>query len=747
MNWQNTYGQRALQLLGSGICGFNVNQSAVGRFGSLPNGDEEKAVTRREEYLQRRREEKAKQAMGGESAESFVLPCVKHGDINSPADVCFGEGIRSTAGNILPTPEDLDISFNFPPLDVPPLEDKELIEENKIIVNELPACITQIENLVVLILGYVPHAVAQQRHREQEEDHHLKYLNQLTQKFLYNMIKAQLGGQAMFSSFKKFTNRILNLPVLWQQRLFDAFLQIYGEIVQAAKSSNEWSPGVQDMKAMGAKKLEFISKDVVWTSKMDGATTELVRVKADYGLDFTQATKLSRDQQEYIGQFSHGNRFGDHDGFYSWTPRKNGGSLREEVILLLEILPIKSAMQKRVPTSSWKRRRTVQFLVFMPHKNASSWTPLGKLTLYELEEVLKNNDGGRYKVVQHFNISDKVEQMWTRQYEQAAHQDSNDAMLSRCAQCMACRETTLPLRPCISQNQKKRVIVHNLLVGNILQAWQAILDTIRSSHNTVVLKVLRCTLSAPKSGEKGNNNTFVGLDIPRDPNESADLAKELKSRLASLEKDMFADIVIDDIDTRKNGYDDVGRQVQLLKNNMSDQKSFSSHPLASLNRNDIASKAKATKRSHNKLDAQLALALSSSSFKENISSSSSSIRKNVSPYFSFSSPVSSDENRVKPNADYANTQSSFANKRQKISKPPHPSGEKVLSDRQPLAEKKVPHIAGQRLGSSLNEATVLSCPKCTFSNNIALNWCELCETDLRQAKKIANEKSQKILKI
>eukprot|EP00468_Gymnochlora_sp_CCMP2014_P000435 CAMPEP_0167742534 /NCGR_PEP_ID=MMETSP0110_2-20121227/1488_1 /TAXON_ID=629695 /ORGANISM="Gymnochlora sp., Strain CCMP2014" /LENGTH=1509 /DNA_ID=CAMNT_0007626753 /DNA_START=128 /DNA_END=4660 /DNA_ORIENTATION=- len=370
MNWENKYGSQSLRLLGQSL-DYKVRQGC-GWWATLRNRDE---IKDRMDSKNLQEDEKARELLGGAHASSIIFPCVEDGKVSSL--------------------KDLNVSYEF----------KRFLT------------IDQFDKIQEALDAPVLNAGSQ-----------IEILNERLKDILKIFVNEGLEGSVIFGSFTKFANRILNLPVKWQDWIFDGFIRLYKETVDEAVQNGTYVTGVQDMKALGAKSVSFVGRKQIRESSLDKSRTELVQLRADYGLTFKKAEQLLEKRKIWLGekkrerlrnraelptqamydeqetkdpndlsdfivddsyQYKYGldeddvnemetkferDEHGSFDGFYSWVPGKklSDPQQRREVVLFLEILPLgKQLTRPKAPEERYRSRKSTQFRVFFPHKPPS----------------------------------------------------------------------------------------------------------------------------------------------------------------------------------------------------------------------------------------------------------------------------------------------------------------------------------------------------------------------------------------
>ncbi|GAB5354364.1 hypothetical protein AAMO2058_000112400 [Amorphochlora amoebiformis] len=182
-------------------------------------------------------------------------------------------------------------------------------------------------------------------------------------------------------------------------------------------------------------------------------------------------------------------------------------------------IPMKGRMKKSNAAKLRSRiKSNIKFKVYFPHKPSGiNVRPIGRRTvrlldlleIFQQKQVTKLTTG--YKTQMHEKNDATVQHIWDRQYKQAGSQINPKR--AKCAQCYECRQKNPKPGLCGgSIHLKRRIITHNLVLGNIMQIWDNISASLDNRTDGNVPKVLRCRVRGkPERGLEGG--VFVGLDI------------------------------------------------------------------------------------------------------------------------------------------------------------------------------------------------------------------------------------------
>jgi len=278
-------------------------------------------------------------------------------------------------------------------------------------------------------------AEAEQKQKEEGNGNELNdSLNRHAKDFLALLMEIGLHRDT-FYSFRKFANRLLNQPVKWQKHIFDAFEALYKEVFERGVAEGLYQPGVQDF---DGSKIELKEAKQFFASETEGFTN-LVTLEGDYSMSCDSAFSMLEKRKSFLRQFNN-TSFGSLDGFYSWVPQVSG--FRQEVVLVLEILPAKSSLSDEGAIKG--RERDARFKFFFSHKKkGEDWTPLGDKSkrlnrCKRLKELLEaSNDKNKHQVKRHETSNQDqikvVQSLWNGQHDQA---------WSSCAQCNNCRQVS-----------------------------------------------------------------------------------------------------------------------------------------------------------------------------------------------------------------------------------------------------------------------------------------------------------------
>ena len=509
-NWQNKQAIKALNIIAYNL-GFD---NAVGarwhgrNLGRRSRGGSAMSQLSRDDALRReqqRADKEQERILGGSTSRDLVFPCVSEEKLG-PTSLTFPKVFEPVLGDGAETV-----------LDLRSLREKALND----LMNEVALQQTRPEEAKV-DLDPVDFTAEQ-------------ITNRMIQIILQTLIQHGLGGDKFFHNFERFANRALNLPFLWQQRLFGAFIQIFDEVVFEGRLNGTLEQGVVDIKAHDIK---FVNRELLFSGS---STTALIRVKADYRTSFSKAVDKLHERRKFYEELRRDTPltaidrkvgfYGQLDGFYSWRPKSMNGDhrLRREVVLLIEELPIQSTLARRDANLLRSKRKTKQkFRVVYPHKKpghdwtpskTKSWNPRGGVKVQQLEVLLnaeRDLNGYGHEIRFHPTGSKEVERMWTRQYNQAAGQDPGN-MRGKCAQCMSCRR--VPARKCESYGFMNGIVTHHLICGNVLHVWkplQRLISQVPSAYRkdgTGKLGVLRCKVTKGK-GADARQLLVVGVDVP-----------------------------------------------------------------------------------------------------------------------------------------------------------------------------------------------------------------------------------------
>lgn len=121
--------------------------------------------------------------------------------------------------------------------------------------------------------------------------------------------------RGMLQDVNGFLNRIMVLPVDQQNRLFDAFYQLYVERVEDAKQRGEFEFGVQDIRATDLRPAG--DPATVWTEPVTGATAELQTL--------TGTVPVQKVSWEQVLKWADGGFWRNKRSGHVWAARGKGG--------------------------------------------------------------------------------------------------------------------------------------------------------------------------------------------------------------------------------------------------------------------------------------------------------------------------------------------------------------------------------------------------------------------------------------
>ncbi|CAG0893596.1 unnamed protein product [Cyprideis torosa] len=236
------------------------------------------------------------------------------------------------------------------------------------------------------------------------------------------------------TTLPKFMNRILGMPVILQNKLFDYFTDTLGAIVSQAKRSGRYDLGILDLGSHGDK-VTRVEKNVYESRHATGkAVTELHKVRVERGMSWQEA------QEKYSTLLD------DDEGFYVL---KDGRNRMNRACAVLAVL--------RDPASLGKKKSpNAAIIVYRPNT--------GRQYKTEVLEDLKQ----KYKKV----TPDVAQPLWDEQYKWSEKSCSHAFWLGQCRRMIVGSECDVGLRS----------KTYHVLSGSVLNVWTEV-ETVISAYS------------------------------------------------------------------------------------------------------------------------------------------------------------------------------------------------------------------------------------------------------------------------